>query len=66
MGIIPSFRDPEKDLAVPREIDEIACGRKNALGSLSHLYSGRGKRDFTGPPLDQLGADLALQFSDLH
>ena len=51
---------------MPREIDEIARGGENALGSLSHFDSCRRNGDVAGPPFDQLRADLALQFSDLH
>ena len=51
---------------MPREIDEIARGGENALGSLSHFDSCCSQRDFAGPPFDQPCADLALEFSDLH
>ena len=55
-----------EDFAVPREIDEVARGGENALGSLGHFDSCCGQRDFAGPAFDQPRADLALQFPDLH
>ena len=48
------------------EIDQIARGGEDLLGALRHVEAGVGERDLARPPLDQLGADLALQLAHLH
>ena len=49
-----------------REIDQVAGGGKDLLGALRHVQSGIVERDIARPPLDQFGADLALEFAHLH
>ena len=39
---------------------------EDLLGALRHFEPGVGERDVARPPLDQLGADLALELADLH
>ena len=51
---------------MPREIDQIAGGSENMLGAADHFEADFGERDFAGPPLHQLAADLALEFAYLH
>ena len=48
------------------EIDQVARGGEDLLGALRHVQAGVGERDLARPPLDQFGADLALQLADLH
>ena len=64
--MMPSCSGPLSTFAVAGEIDEIAGGGEDLLGALGHVEADIGQRDFARPPLHQLGADLALQFADLH
>src|SRR5581483_721347 len=49
-----------------REVDEIACRRENALGAFGDVDADSREHDFARAPFDQVGADLPLQFADLH
>jgi hypothetical protein len=51
---------------VAGEIYEIAGGGEDLLGALRHVEPSVGERDLTLPPLDQFGADLALELAHLH
>ena len=57
---------PAEQVAVAGEIDQIAGGGEDLLGALGHVQADIGERDVARPPLDQFGADLALQLAHLH
>ena len=64
--MMPSRRCAAEHVAVAGKIDEIAGGGEDVLGALRHVEAGVGERDLARPPLDQLGAEFALQLADLH
>jgi hypothetical protein len=65
-GYDSELQGPRENLAVPREVDEIAGSGEDALGALRHFDTRCSEHDFAGPTFDQLGTDLAPQFPDLH
>ena len=64
--MMPRRKPPAEQVAVAREIDQVAGGGEDLLGALRHVQAGVGERDLARPPLDQFGADLALQLAHLH
>ena len=48
------------------KVDQVAGGGEDTFGALRDFETGLGQRDLACPPLDQFGADLALQFAHLH
>ncbi len=48
------------------EIDEVARGGEDALGALRHLQTGLGDGNLARPAFDEIGAEFALELTDLH
>ena len=64
--MMPSFSEPAEHVAVAGEVDEVARRGEDLLGARGDFQAGVGERNVARPPLDQFGADLALQLAHLH